>query len=178
MPPRPPSVDTDLVINHPAWENIGIDLASFTNEVIGLTLTMADLPAKLPGKELEICVVLTDDSEIHSLNRDYRGMDKPTNVLSFANLDSDSADEELTQDGMPFFLGDVIIAWETMQREALEQHKEFLAHLRHMMVHGTLHLLGYDHIADEDAAKMEGLEIKILEKMNIENPYAEDQFVA
>ncbi|QQG35510.1 MAG: rRNA maturation RNase YbeY [Micavibrio aeruginosavorus] len=177
--PRPSLyVDIDLVVNHPAWEDTGIDLKSFADEVVGLTLAMADLPEGLSERGLEICVVLTDDSEIHSLNRDYRGMDKPTNVLSFANLDSDSANEELAQDDMPFFLGDIIIAWETMQREALEQHKEFLAHLRHMMVHGALHLLGYNHMDDEEASEMEGLEIKILEKMNVENPYAEDQFVA
>lgn len=174
----PASFDIDLVVNHQPWDKTGIDLQGFANEVIGFTLTMADLPDELQGRAIEICVVLTDDGEIHALNRDYRGMDKPTNVLSFANLDSDSATEELAQADLPFALGDIIIAWETMQREALEQNKEFLAHLRHMMVHGTLHLLGYDHMDEEEAAEMEGLEVKILEKMNIENPYADDQFVA
>ncbi|MCM2343778.1 MAG: rRNA maturation RNase YbeY [Alphaproteobacteria bacterium] len=174
----PSSVDIDLVVNHPAWDKVGISLESFADEVISLTLTMAILPEVLHGRALEVCVVLSNDAEIHALNRDYRGIDKPTNVLSFANLDSDSAADELVQADMPFALGDIIIAWETMQREALEQHKEFLAHLRHMMVHGTLHLLGYDHMDDEEAAEMEGLEVKILEKMSIKNPYADDQFVA
>jgi len=172
------NISVDVVINHPAWASAAVDLEDFAQEVVGLTLSMADLPPELDGREFEVCVVLTDDSEIHTLNRDFRGMDKPTNVLSFANLDSDSATDELAQEDMPFALGDVIIAWETMQREALEQNKEFLAHLRHMMVHGTLHLLGYDHMDDEEAAEMESLEIKILEKMNVENPYADDQFVA
>ena len=172
------NISVDVVINHPAWESTAIPFEDFTQDVVGLTLSMAEIPPQLAGREIEICVVLTDDSEIHTLNRDYRGMDKSTNVLSFANLDSDNAEEELAQEGMPFSLGDVIIAWDTMQREALEQNKEFLAHLRHMMVHGTLHLLGYDHMDDEGAAEMEGLEIKILEKMNVENPYADDQFVA
>jgi rRNA maturation RNase YbeY len=122
-------------------------------------------------------VITGDDEEIHALNRDYRGMDKPTNVLSFANLDSETADDELAQTDMPFALGDVIIAWETMEREAIEQNKKFLDHLRHMMVHGTLHLLGYDHMDDEEAHEMESLEIKILEKINVENPYAEQDFV-
>lgn len=172
------NISVDVVINHPAWESVAIPLGDFAQDIVGLTLSMAELPPELNGREIEVCVVLTDDSEIHILNRDYRGMDKPTNVLSFANLDSDSAADELAQKSMPFALGDVIIAWETMQREALEQNKEFLAHLRHMMVHGTLHLLGYDHMNDEEAAEMEGLEIEILEKMNVENPYADDQFVA
>lgn len=172
------NISVDVVINHPAWESAAIPFEDFTQDVVGLTLSMAEIPSQLAGREIEICVVLTDDSEIHTLNRDYRGMDKPTNVLSFANLDSDNAEEELAQEGLPFSLGDVIIAWDTIQREALEQNKEFLAHLRHMMVHGTLHLLGYDHMDDEEAAEMESLEIKILEKMNVENPYADDQFVA
>lgn len=173
-----PHVTVDLVINHPAWESMQIQLEDFTQDVIGLTLSMADLPQELKSREIDICVVLTNDSGIHALNRDYRGVDKPTNVLSFANLDSESAIDELAQENMPFALGDVIIAWETMQREALEQKKEFLNHLRHMMVHGALHLLGYDHMENEEAHVMESLEIKILEKMNVENPYADDQFVA
>ncbi len=173
-----PEVNVDLVINHQAWETAKIVLEDFAQDVIVLTLSMAELPEELEGREIDVCVVLTDDSEIHTLNRDYRGMDKPTNVLSFANLDSDSAEDELAMEDMPFSLGDIIIAWETMQREAIEQHKKFEDHLRHMMVHGTLHLLGYDHMDDKEAHEMESLEIRILEKMNVENPYADDQFVA
>ncbi len=174
----PASVSVDVIINHPAWKSASLSLEDFAQDIISLTLSMADLPAELTDREIEVCVVLTDDSEIHTLNRDYRGMDKPTNVLSFANLDSDSAEDELAMEDMPFSLGDVIIAWDTMQREAIEQHKKFEDHLSHMMVHGTLHLLGYDHMDDGDAAVMEGLEIRILEKINVENPYADDQFVA
>lgn len=173
-----PHVSIDLVVNHPAWESAPLSLEDFAQDIIGLTLSMAELPAELAGREIEVCVVLTDDSEIHALNRDFRGMDKPTNVLSFANLDSDSAADELGLEDMPFSLGDIIIAWDTMQREAIEQHKKFEDHLSHMMVHGTLHLLGYDHMDEGEAAAMEGLEIKILEKINVENPYADDQFVA
>lgn len=173
-----PHVHVDMVVNHDAWEETGLELDDFAEDVIALTLSMAEMPPELKDREIEVCVVLTDDSEIHTLNRDFRGMDKPTNVLSFANLDSDSAGDELAMEDMPFSLGDVIIAWETMQREALDQNKKFENHLRHMLVHGTLHLLGYDHMDDEEAATMEGLEIRILEKMSVENPYADDQFVA
>lgn len=172
------NVHVDLVVNHDAWEETGLELDDFAEDVIAQALAMAEFPEELEDREIEVCVVLTSDSEVHALNRDYRGMDKPTNVLSFANLESESAADELAMEDMPFSLGDVIIAWETMQREALEQHKKFEHHLRHMLVHGTLHLLGYDHITEEEAAEMEGLEIEILKKMGIENPYAEDQNVA
>lgn len=168
------NISVDVVINHAAWESVNIPLEDFAQDVINLTLSMAELSEELAERDIEVCVVLTGDAEIHALNRDFRGMDKPTNVLSFATLDSD----EIVPADIPFPLGDVIIAWETMQHEALEQHKEFLDHLRHMMVHGTLHLLGYDHMDDAEAAVMESLEILILEKMNVENPYTDDQFVA
>lgn len=172
------NVHVDLVVNHEAWEETGLELDEFAEDVIADALAMAEIPEELAGREIEVCVVLTNDAEIHELNRDYRGMDKPTNVLSFANLESDSAADELAMEDMPFALGDVIIAWETMQREAVEQHKKFEDHLRHMLVHGALHLLGYDHMTEEEAAEMEGLEIRILEKMSVENPYADDQNVA
>lgn len=167
------SVFVDLIINHPEWEDIGIDPDDFAQDVVSLTLKRAKLPNEMIDRDMEVCIVLTNDAEIHALNRDYRGMDKPTNVLSFATLDSD---EDVPED-IPYPLGDVIIAWETMKREALEQDKEFLDHLRHMMVHGTLHLIGYDHLDDAEAAEMEGLEIEILKEMNVENPYAETDFV-
>lgn len=172
------NVHVDLVVNQEAWEETGLELDDFAEDVIAQALAMAEVPEELDDREIEVCVVLTDDTEIHALNRDFRNMDKPTNVLSFANLESDSADDELAMTDMPFSLGDVIIAWETMQREALEQNKKFEHHLRHMLVHGTLHLLGYDHMTEEEAAEMEGLEIRILEKMGVENPYADDQNVA
>lgn len=173
-----PPLNLDVVVNYPAWNELDPTLENFSNAVITLTLAMATLPAPLKDREVDICLVLTDDTEIHTLNRDYRGMDKPTNVLSFANLDADNAEEELSQAAIPFSLGDIVIAWDTMQREALEQNKDFLDHLRHMMVHGTLHLLGYDHITEDQAQIMESLEIEILEKMGVKNPYTDDEFMA
>lgn len=109
----------------------------------------------------EISIVLTDDAAIRILNRDYRGKDKATNVLSFPQ------DEEL-------LLGDVIIARETMQREAREQGKPLPHHFQHMLVHGFLHLLGYDHESDGEAAEMEALEVRILRALGIKNPYESD----
>ena len=107
--------------------------------------------------EAEASVVLGNDDFVQGLNRDYRSKDKPTNVLSFP------------QD-LPM-LGDIVFAYETVQREATEQEKSFDDHLLHLTVHGTLHLLGYDHIDDGEAEEMEALEINILEAMGVKNPY-------
>ena len=101
------------------------------------------------------------------LNRDFRGKDKPTNVLSFPfEVPDFLIDEEPT-------LGDIIIAMPVIEAEAVEQKKSVEHHLAHMTIHGTLHLLGFDHIIDEEAEEMEALEIEILEKLGIANPYEE-----
>ncbi len=105
----------------------------------------------------EITVVLADDAFVRGLNRDYRGKDKPTNVLSFPG-------------DIPH-LGDIVLARETIEREAKEQGKTFRDHAAHLLVHGTLHLLGYDHMKAKEAEIMEALEIKILNKLAISNPY-------
>jgi len=107
--------------------------------------------------EAEASVVLGGDEFIQELNRDYRGKDTPTNVLSFP------------QD-LPM-LGDSIFAVETIQREAEAQNKSFEDHLLHLSIHSTLHLLGYDHIDDKEAKAMEAIEIKILETLGVKNPY-------
>lgn len=105
----------------------------------------------------EASVVLANDDFIQTLNRDYRGKDKPTNVLSFP------------QD-LPL-LGDLIFAHETLKRECVEQEKSFDDHFLHLVIHGTLHLLGYDHIDDDEAEEMEALEIKLLDGLGVKNPY-------
>ena len=107
-------------------------------------------------KKVEMTVVLADDAFVRELNRDYRGKNKTTNVLSFPG------------DG---HLGDIVLALETIEREAKEQQKTFRAHVQHLLVHGTLHLLGYDHEEDGQAEQMERREIKILEKLGVANPY-------
>ena len=125
---------------------------------------------KLPVSDVEISVLLTDDKTVHTLNKAYRKIDKPTNVLSFAALD---ADDEPVED--PFLAGDIIIAFETTKREAEEGNKTFADHLYHLTVHGTLHLLGYDHIDEKDAEVMEALETKILAAAGIGDPYGTDE---
>jgi probable rRNA maturation factor len=112
----------------------------------------------------EVSIVLTDDASIAKLNRQWRGIDKPTNVLSFPAAKPDVQ-------GPPPLLGDVIVAYETLAREAAEQAIPILHHLAHLVVHGYLHLLGYDHQTDSEAGAMEGLERDILSRLRIADPY-------
>lgn len=114
-----------------------------------------------------VCIALSDDTAVRRLNATFRGKDKPTNVLSFPA--GDGAQEP---DAGAIFLGDVFVARETLEAEALELAIPVLHHLQHLTVHGVLHLLGYDHENDDDATAMEGLEIEILKRLNIANPYA------
>jgi probable rRNA maturation factor len=121
--------------------------------------------AKVTGAA-ELSIVLTDDAEQRGLNREWRGIDTSTNVLSFPQL-------------APFgdvigLLGDIILARETLVREAEELAVSFEDHFTHLVVHGFLHLLGYDHIDDDEARVMEGLETQILASLGVADPYAEE----
>jgi probable rRNA maturation factor len=123
----------------------------------------------------EISILLTDDTAVQKLNKLYRGQDKATNVLSFPSLDFNELAryKKGKRNKTSVILGDVALAYETIERESKEQLKSFHDHLVHLVVHGVLHLLGFDHEKDEDAAIMESLEIKILSNMKIGNPYEE-----
>ena len=119
-------------------------------------------PDKDPG---ELCLVFSNDQEVQGLNREWRDKDRPTNVLSFP------AEEESFPGDDPV-LGDVVLAFETIEREAREQGKPFENHCTHLLVHGFLHLLGYDHQNEEEAGQMEALERKILSNQGLDDPYA------
>ena len=119
----------------------------------------------------ELSVVLADDAMVQTLNRDYRGKDKPTNVLSFALTEADGPEVE----DAPTLLGDVVLAWETLVRESTEQGKTLSNHLCHLVVHGVLHLLGYDHEVDAEAEEMERLEVEVLGTLDVPDPYATSQ---
>ncbi|MFU8784774.1 rRNA maturation RNase YbeY [Aliidiomarina sp.] len=116
----------------------------------------------------ELTIRITDANEVQTLNRDYRGNDKPTNVLSFPFADELPEGVELD---IPL-LGDIVICNEVMQSEAQAANISLEHHFAHLVIHGTLHLLGYDHIDDAEAEEMEALEIKLLAEFSIPSPYA------
>jgi probable rRNA maturation factor len=120
--------------------------------------------------DAELAIMLTDDSGIRTLNSNWRGVDKPTNVLSFPALQPQAPQKP---GEAPRMLGDIAIAYETMRREADEEGKPFDHHLSHLAVHGFLHLIGYDHENDADADAMEHLETEILAQLGIPDPYAD-----
>jgi probable rRNA maturation factor len=127
-------------------------------EEISCSLDVAVEVLKQDFSDLEVSVVLADDKAVRELNKTYRHKDKPTNVLSFPS-------EETGE------VGDIILAYETVKKEAEETGISFLHHTLHLIVHGFLHLLGYNHEEDEGAHHMETMEIQILKKLGISNPY-------
>ena len=114
----------------------------------------------------EVAILLSDDAHIRAVNKEWRDLDKPTNVLSFAAV----APEKIISSP---FLGDIILSYETIKSEAERDHKALEDHFTHLVIHGFLHLLGYDHETDADAIKMESLETELLKDLNIPNPYEE-----
>ncbi len=117
--------------------------------------------------EVEMTVRIVDEAESHELNLNYRGKDRPTNVLSFPFECPDEVELPL--------LGDLVICRQVVEREAQEQDKPVMAHWAHMVVHGSLHLLGYDHIEDDEAEKMESLETQIMTGLGFADPYLSEK---
>ncbi len=123
---------------------------------------------------VEVSVRLADDAEVQALNRDYRGKDKPTNVLSFPQLDEAAIEAAAmgSADGPELLLGDIILGLETCAAEAAGRRIALGDHVSHLIVHGSLHLLGYDHIDDDEADAMEAIERQALDAIGIADPYA------
>ena len=158
-----PDVEQDSAL----WDAL-IDAEAIAERAIGLAADMAGIPL-LDGAELGL--LLSDDEHVKSVNQEWRGIDKPTNVLSFPAV-------EAAKLARAPILGDIIIAYETVDREAKAEGKAFADHYAHLVVHGFLHLLGFDHINDGYAETMEALEIKILAGLDIPDPYADRPDIA
>lgn len=158
MPPLPP-LEIAVIRNAEGWPDHFDALAERA-----VLAALAGAKVKVKGAA-EISVLLTDDAEQRELNAQWRGKDSSTNVLSFPQIE-------------PFgpvrgILGDITLARETLEREALELGKSLDDHFTHLMVHGFLHILGYDHLEEDEAAEMEGLETRILAGLGIADPYAD-----
>ncbi|HUG61356.1 MAG TPA: rRNA maturation RNase YbeY [Methylomirabilota bacterium] len=158
----PAPVAVDILVEDSRWSEEP-DLGALVETAVAAAAARADAQIA-PGSE--VSVVLTDDARIRVLNREHRGVDKATNVLSFPQDDPDA-------DVYGPLLGDIVMARETVAREALDGGLPFRHHLTHMVVHGMLHLVGYDHRDDDEAEEMERLETAILAALDIPDPYAE-----
>jgi probable rRNA maturation factor len=149
-------MSTDILLEDPAWECLG--------DVEALALRAVN--SVFPSKPCTVTVLFSNDAEIRELNRQFRKKDKATNVLSFpASLMPVPAGEMA-------HLGDIVLAFETVAAEAQAAHKTLADHVTHLIVHGTLHLLGHDHTIEEDAEKMEQREREIMASLGIADPYA------
>lgn len=147
---------------------IFVDLQIATENIEGLPteeqiVQWATAAVQPEGDEVEMTVRIVDEAESHELNLTYRGKDRPTNVLSFPFECPDEVELPL--------LGDLVICRQVVEREAAEQEKPLMAHWAHMVVHGSLHLLGYDHIEDDEAEEMESLETQIMQGLGFDDPY-------
>jgi probable rRNA maturation factor len=154
---RATAPDVDIEIESPLWQ-------SEPGAAATVRAAIAAAAARAPSSG-EVSVLLADDVAVKALNRDWRGIDKPTNVLSFPAPAPKAT-------GVPALLGDIAVAFEVLEREAREEKKPFLHHLAHLAVHGYLHLIGYDHQTDSEAEAMEALEREILADMRIPDPYS------
>jgi probable rRNA maturation factor len=126
----------------------------------------------------ELSIVLADDALIRGLNREWRGKDAATNVLSFPAQDFGGPPPRVAAGGPPLPLGDIVLALATIRCEAAEQHKALADHLAHLVVHGVLHLVGFDHESNDEAERMEALERRVLQGLGVADPYAESRIAA
>ena len=156
--PLPPTAD--VLVTAECWQ-----AQADADDIVQRAIAAAASFVELPANETEVAVMLTDDARVRELNREWRGQDKATNVLSFP------AAQPPGETPQPLMLGDIAIAYETTRSEAEAEGKPFQNHLSHLAIHGFLHLLGYDHLDDDEAEEMEGLERDILATLGIADPY-------
>ncbi len=165
-PPHTPALSIAIRTQSRRWRDIA-DLRARVTQATQAALTIAPLK---PMDGAELSLLLTDDKRIRAVNRDWRGFDKATNVLSFPAAPPERI-------GASPVLGDIVLAYETVAREAQEEGKALADHLSHLVIHGLLHLLGEDHETQGEAERMEGLEIAALAQLGIADPYADSELV-
>ena len=158
-----PDIEQDSAL----WDAL-VDAEAIAERALEAAVDLAAIPL-LDGAEVGL--LLSDDEHVKSVNQEWRSIDKATNVLSFPAV-------EVSKLARAPFLGDIIIAFETVEREARAEDKAFADHFAHLVVHGFLHLLGFDHINEKDAERMESLEISILARLDIPDPYADRPLAA
>ena len=158
---NPPQIEVqiDVIVRSARWRKRPTAKTIVKKAVLAAAIAASTRP-------IELAIVLSNDSAIRALNRNWRGKNAPTNVLSFP-----AATPGKARSASPY-VGDIVIAYQTTAREAVAEGKPFNHHLTHLAIHGFLHLLGYDHENDRDAQKMERLERKILKRLAIPDPYA------
>ena len=175
--PKKSPLTIALQVDNKAWTSASSQTRKWVRLAANAAFNEAIGQKKLPKiikswrGGFEVSISLSDNAKVRTLNRDYRGKDKPTNVLSFAMIEAGYVHSPET--GEPLLLGDIILAFETVASEAKEQNKPLRDHIIHLVVHGMLHLFGYDHIDDQEAVAMESLETSILAAMKIPDPYTE-----
>lgn len=160
-------LDIQIAVEADGWPE-EVELETVSSHVLeaAANFLKAEEKQPFPAMPPEVSLVFSDDAQVRAINAEWRGQDKPTNVLSFPAF-------PLVPGGKPGpMLGDIIIARETVEREAADLDKSFNDHLTHLMVHGFLHLFGYDHMDSEEAERMESIETRILASLGLSDPYA------
>ncbi len=161
--PRRTAPTVDIQVQSHLW-----DAQPMVEQTVRTAIAAA--AAELSTSGGEVGILLTDDSAVRALNRNWRGLDQPTNVLSFPAPKAMAADDA-------GILGDIVVAYETLKRECDDEGRDLLHHLAHLTVHGYLHLIGYDHQTDAQANTMERLESKVMARMNLPDPWQDRELV-
>ncbi|MCL4153514.1 UNVERIFIED_CONTAM: hypothetical protein GTU68_006105 [Idotea baltica] len=155
-------LDIDVVIEDSRWQAAVPDASEQAERAVRAAFSEVGF-----DESATLCVLLADDDHVQSLNNAYRGKDQPTNVLSFPTEDAP------TIPGFPRVLGDVVLAFDTVQRESDTFERSIVNHFLHLIVHASLHLIGYTHEAEQEADRMEAFEISVLAKLGVPDPYAD-----
>ena len=166
----------NIIFDDEGWKNKLPEIDAFANKVFDNALRfLSENDLGFEGwdnKPVSINLSLSNNDEVQKLNREFRAKDKPTNVLSFANIDDEFFEDEFLKEDV-IELGDVIMAIETLEDESKIKNISLQNHFAHLLIHGILHLFGYDHMEDDEADEMEGIEIDVLKELGIANPYEE-----